>query len=112
MIQNFALVVAKWEVSDAWVTRFLNQKQAHLTSKWTVSMDSNHHKANNEEGYRLYFALIHSKMQKYNVEPENTYNMDEKGFFVGITTRSKRVFSKASYRRKEVIAALQDGNSE
>jgi hypothetical protein len=33
-------------------------------------------------------------MQEYDVEPRNTYNMDEKGFFVGITTRSKRVFSK------------------
>jgi hypothetical protein len=51
-------------------------------------------------------------MLKYDIRPENTYNMDEKGFFVGITTRSKRVFSKASYRRKEVTSALQDGNRE
>ena len=75
-------------------------------------MDRNRHKADSEERYRLYFALIHSKMRKYNVKPENTYNMDEKGFLVGITTRSKRVFSKASYRRKEVTAALQDSNRE
>jgi hypothetical protein len=34
-------------------------------------------------------------MQQYDVEPENTYDMDEKGFLVGTTSRSKRVFSKA-----------------
>jgi hypothetical protein len=112
MIQNFASIVAKWEVSDAWVTRFLNRNQAHLTSKWTIGMDRNRHEADNEERYRLYFDLVHSKMRQYDVEPENIYNMDEKGFFVGITTRSKRVFSKASYRRKDVTQALQDGNGE
>ena len=75
-------------------------------------MDRNCHEADNKERYYLYFALVHSKIQKYNVKLENTYNMDEKGFFVSITTRLKRVFSKASYCRKEVTAALQDGNRE
>jgi hypothetical protein len=51
-------------------------------------------------------------MRQYEILPENTYNMDEKGFFVGIATRSKRVFSKAAYRRKEVTSALQDSNRE
>jgi hypothetical protein len=34
-------------------------------------------------------------MREYDVEPRNTYNIDEKSFFISITTRSKRVFSKA-----------------
>jgi hypothetical protein len=33
-------------------------------------------------------------MRKYKVEEENVYNMDEKGFLMGITGRSKRVFSR------------------
>jgi hypothetical protein len=111
-IRNFASVVAKWEVSDAWVTRFLGRNDAFLTSKWTVGMDRTRHIADNEKRYRLYFGLLHYKMRQYEILPENTYNMDEKGFFVGITTRSKRVFSKASYSRKEVTSALQDGNRE
>jgi hypothetical protein len=53
MIQNFALVVAKWEVSDAWVTRFLGQNDAFLTSKWTVGMDRTRYIADNEERYHL-----------------------------------------------------------
>ncbi|KNG52878.1 pogo transposable [Stemphylium lycopersici] len=38
--------------------------------------------------------------------------MDEKGFFVGITARSKRVFSKAIWLQQLRTAAIQDGNRE
>lgn len=51
-------------------------------------------------------------MQEYGIEQRNTYNMDEKGFFVGITARSKRVFSKAIWLAKLRTAAIQDGNRE
>jgi len=51
-------------------------------------------------------------MQEYNIEERDTYNMDEKGFFVGRTIRSKRIFSKASLAQKERTAAIQDGNRE
>jgi hypothetical protein len=51
-------------------------------------------------------------MQEYDVEPRNTYNMDEKGFFVGITTRSKRGFSKVIWVVKLRTAAIKDGNRE
>jgi hypothetical protein len=35
-------------------------------------------------------------MQEYEVEAENVYNMDEKGFMIGTIGRAKRVFSKQS----------------
>jgi hypothetical protein len=38
--------------------------------------------------------------------------MDEKGFMIGVTARSKRVFSKRSWDKKEVTSSLQDGNRE
>ena len=51
-------------------------------------------------------------MRQYGVDARNTYNMDEKGFFVGITNCSKRVFSKALWAPGEIKAAIQDGNRE
>lgn len=51
-------------------------------------------------------------MQNYDRELCNTYNIDERGFFVGITTRSKCVFSKAVWQAKLRTAAIQDGNRE
>jgi hypothetical protein len=38
--------------------------------------------------------------------------MDEKGFLIGITGRSKRVFSRRMWEKKEVTATLQDGSRE
>jgi hypothetical protein len=40
MIQNFALKIAKEEVSDAWVTRFLHRHLDEIISKWATGMDS------------------------------------------------------------------------
>jgi hypothetical protein len=94
MIQNFASKVAKTRVSNAWVTRFVNRNSNHLISKWTSGMDAVRHHADSRFKYNLYFDLLHSKIEEYNVLPKNTYNMDEKGFMIGVIGRSKRVFSR------------------
>jgi hypothetical protein len=112
LIQNFASNVAKSPVSKSWVTRFLNQNSIHLISKWTVGMDRNRHQADSGAKYSLYFDLLRDKISQYNIEPRHTYNMDEKGFLIGITGRSKRVFSRRMWERKEVREAIQDGNRE
>jgi hypothetical protein len=94
MTQRFASQVAKEEVGEGWVTRFLHRNQDALTPQWTPGMDRNRHEADSEYKYRLYFELLHAKTQEYNILPGNTYNMDEKGFMIGTTGRSKRIFSK------------------
>ncbi|KAF7565919.1 hypothetical protein PtrM4_009000 [Pyrenophora tritici-repentis] len=50
-------------------------------------------------------------MKEYNVEPSYIFNIDEKGFMIGVTGRSKRVFDKRIYDRKGVTAAVQDALS-
>jgi hypothetical protein len=51
-------------------------------------------------------------MREYELDERNTYNMDEKGFFVGIASRSKRVLSKAVCASKERTKAIKDDNRE
>jgi len=41
-------------------------------------------------------------MREHGIDERNTYNMDEKGFFVGIAKRTKRIFSKAVWESKEL----------
>jgi hypothetical protein len=72
-------------------------------------MDSNRHAADSGDKYKLYFDLLHEKIKKYNVQPEQSYNMDEKGFMIGVIGRSKRVFSRRQWEKKEVKAARHDG---
>ena len=47
-------------------------------------------------------------MEEYKIQPENTYNMDEKGFLIGVLQKTKRVWSKST----EIRGASQDGNRE
>jgi hypothetical protein len=51
-------------------------------------------------------------MQEYEVEAENVYNIDEKGFMLGTTGRFKRVFSKRLWQQKRTRQALQDSSRE
>jgi hypothetical protein len=73
-------------------------------------MDANRHNADSFVKYKLYFDSLQAKIAEYDVEVENTYNMDEKGFMIGTTTRTKHVFSRRMWEKKEVRETLQDGN--
>jgi hypothetical protein len=53
---------------------------------------------------------LQAKIAKYNVDAKHTYNMDEKGFMIRVTSRTKHVFSRRMWEKKEVRASLQDGN--
>jgi hypothetical protein len=110
MLKNFATAVTKWEISDSWVDWFLHCHANKLTTKWTTEIDCKRHLANSQRKYKLYFNLLHSKMREYGVDERNTYNMDEKGFFVGINSHTKRIVSKTIWESKERTTALRDGN--
>jgi hypothetical protein len=75
-------------------------------------MDNNCHQADSGAKYSLYFDLMRDKITHYGIELRHIYEMDEKGFLIGITGRSKRVFSRKMWDRKEVRVAIQDGSRE
>jgi hypothetical protein len=74
-------------VSNAWVTCFLYRQGDHLISKWFSGMDSLCHNADSNVKYSLYFDLLHAKMKQNNIQPCHCYNMNEKGFMIGVTER-------------------------
>jgi hypothetical protein len=112
MVKNFASTIAKTRVSDSWVTRFLNQNHHRLTSRWTDAMDRDRHQADSGHRYKAYFEELHGLMDLYEVEPRHTYNMDEKGFLLGVIGKSKRIFSREMWERGTVKTNMQDGNRE
>ena len=112
MVKNLATPIIGKEPSESWPTCFLNRNKETLITAWTTPMDSDRHKADSGEKYQLYFNLLHQKMAEYDLQPEQTYNMDEKGFAIGVTGRSKRIFDKVLYGKKQFKQSLQDGNRE
>lgn len=57
-------------------------------------MDTNRHNADSYTKYELYFDLLQAKITRYNVDAEHIYNIDEKGFMIRVTARTKHVFSR------------------
>ena len=52
--------------------------------------------------YILYFELLRKKLEQYKVEPQNIYNIDEKGFLIRILSKIKRIFSHRRYKVGEI----------
>ncbi|PZC87683.1 hypothetical protein A1F95_11279, partial [Pyrenophora tritici-repentis] len=57
-------------------------------------IDRARHRANSGVKYKLYFNLLHKKIEEYKIRLGDVYNIDEKGFLISVTGRSKRVFSR------------------
>jgi hypothetical protein len=112
MVQNFASKIAQTPVSLTWVTKFINRHQPDLISKWITGMDRVRQQADSGVKYKQYYDLLHEKMVEYAILPRNIFNMDEKGFLIGLTGRSKRIFSKRMWEKGEVKDAIQDGSRE
>jgi hypothetical protein len=45
-------------------------------------------------------------MEEYDIKTKNTYNIDEKGFLLGVISRLKRIFSKRMWVKGEVRALI------
>jgi hypothetical protein len=112
MIRNFASQVAKKQLGYHWVDRFIHRHPDQLISRWTIGTDNNRHKADSALKYSLYFDLLRCKIEQYQIEARHIYNMDEKGFMLGVITRSKRVFSRSSFEAGRRGTLIQDGNRE
>jgi hypothetical protein len=106
MTRRFATEIAHKHIGDGWVTRFIERNKDYLISKWTKGMDAVRHHADLEAKYDQYFDLLHGKITQYEVEPAHTYNMDEKGFAIGVIGKQKRIFSKRTFKAGEVTQLL------
>jgi hypothetical protein len=127
MVRNFAEDVVKKRPGKNWAYEFVKRHQEVLKSGFLAAADLSRKKADNAYQYTLYFELVCSllntsfctnilkvraKIEQYGVLPQNTYNMDEKGFLIGILQKVKRIFNKDSEKRGKLIGAGQDGNRE
>ena len=64
MIRNFALDLARKDVSNSWVTRFLNRNASYLISRWQTGIDRKRYKADSAAKYSLYFKELHDKIKE------------------------------------------------
>jgi hypothetical protein len=72
MVTLWASVLCGSEPGKNWSTSFKARQKDILDSRYLNAID-----------------LIRQKMDQYNIQPHNCYNMDEKGFLIGHLRRSK-----------------------
>jgi hypothetical protein len=79
---------------------------------YLAPFDIKRKKADCHQSYSRYFTILKQKMEEYSIQPYNMYNIDEKGFLIGISTKLRRIFSRHSYENGFLKGASQDGNRD
>lgn len=112
LVANFVTEISGRRPGNNWVARFIKRHSQTLDSKYLNTLESARSKADSVKSYNEYFDSLELKIAKYNVQPHNIYNMDEKGFLIGHLTKSKRVFTKSLQESGRLVGAAQDGSRE
>ena len=65
-------------------------------------MDASRKRADSTLYYSLYFNILERKIKEYKIQEEDIYNIDKKGFLIGILLKGKRVFSRRTYKHEGI----------
>jgi len=80
-----------------WVSKFLS-RQPDLTERWSKSIDKDRISGLNwtNTWFWFWFNLLDATLKKYNIQPEDIWNLDEKGFAMGKAGSVKVVCQKST----------------
>lgn len=112
MVANIASDMAGKAVGKLWSSRFVARHKDILDSRYLNTLDLARHKADSRESYKQYFDIIREKIEEYGITADNIYNMDEKGFMIGVCQKTRRIFTKQTFEENKLARAGQDGNRE
>jgi hypothetical protein len=90
-----------------WPTSFLT-RHSDLKSMFTNPQDKNRWFSEEYDTFKHFFDLYSRTVNTYLIEPEDQYNMDEKGAMMGVIGHQRCIVSKSNKKPK----VAQDGNRE
>ncbi len=90
-----------------WVSKFL-ARHPSLQSKFSIPKDLDRIVAENPDVMTKWFDLFSAQVRQYGIEEEDIYNMDEKGYAMGLIGKARVIVSKYEW----VAYMMQDGNKE
>jgi hypothetical protein len=93
-----------------WPAQFVDRHRDILDSDFLTGFDIGRKKADNSWLIQKYFATVEEKWKKYDYAPGNVYNMDEKGFMIGMTQKTPRIFTKKWKDRGRLQGLAQDSS--
>ncbi len=60
----------------------------------------------------MYILQLFATIDRYHIQPSNTYNMDEKGMMIGKVKKHQRIFTKKHLRTGKILGVNESGNRE
>jgi hypothetical protein len=104
------LLVAKGDTNPIgvnWPSSFL-KRHPLLKSVFTTPQDRNRQLSEDYDIIAHWFDLYQETVEEHSIQPEDTYNMDEKGVVMGVIRKQRCIVSKSEKRPK----STQDGSRE
>jgi len=95
---------------ENWVSRFVKSHRDQLSSEYLNAFDLRRKRADNWFMISRYFNKLEEKFKEHKYEIQNVYNMDEKGFLIGVLNKTKRIFTRSWKEQGKLKGAAQDGN--
>lgn len=90
-----------------WVSRFL-LRHPSLKSRFSTPKDRERIVAEDVGVFRKWFDLFIGQVNKYKIKPRNIYNMDEKGYAMGMIGKARVIVSQ----HDRVAYMMQEGSRE
>jgi len=112
MVRNFAFEISRITPGKNWVSRFIKRHKNKIKSSYLAPANIARKWADNPYQYKLFYELLKEKIEKYEIEVHNMYNMDKKGFLISVLNKGKRIYTKSEAVRGKLLGASQDGNRE
>jgi hypothetical protein len=112
MVRTWASLICGSEPGKNWSADFKRRHESILDCRYLNTLDLERHKAESEPSSRQSFNILREKMNHYSIQPQNCYNMDEKGFLIGHLQKVQRIFPKALMKQQNLLGAGQDGSRE
>jgi len=92
---------------ETWPRRF-RERHPNIKIRWTAQLERCRAIALNETVVTHHFNLLEEVVNKYEIKPQNMYNMDEKGVQLGVARREAVLVD----RDQKDVYAIQNGNRE
>jgi hypothetical protein len=106
-VAQAAQAISGQKIGGSWPKQFL-RRHPDLKMKKTTGLEKARAKALNQSAVKEFFDMLTSVIKEFSIQPEDIYNMDEKGIQLGIGARISAMID----REQKLAYSIEDGNWE
>lgn len=106
-LTKYASEISGKTIGESWPKRFL-ARHPDLKIKATTSLEKCRAKALNRTSVEGFYDVLEKVVEEFNIRPENSWNMDEKGVQLGIGAKVAAIVD----RDQATVYSVEDGNRE